>query len=112
VSRAGVSRDDVRRYGSCGGSTEMDVQPAEAGQACRWSERVEGRRRAGRSDDSSRLPDCNPPAVPSARARLRRRLSEKLSPTSPLRDAVETFVRREDAERFIEEVQRGAFRKP
>jgi len=30
-------------------------------------------------------------------------VSEKLSPTSPLGDAVETFVRREDAERFVEE---------
>jgi len=33
-------------------------------------------------------------------------VSEKLSPTSLLGDAVETFVRREAAERFIEEVQR------
>ena len=32
-------------------------------------------------------------------------VSTKLSLTSPLGDAVETFIRREDAERFIEEVR-------
>lgn len=32
-------------------------------------------------------------------------VSEKLSPTSPLGDAIETFIRREDAERFVEEVR-------
>jgi uncharacterized protein (UPF0210 family) len=29
-----------------------------------------------------------------------------LSPTSPLGDSIDTFVRREDAERFIERVER------
>jgi hypothetical protein len=38
-------------------------------------------------------------------ATLRETVSEKLSMTSPLGDAIETFVRREDAERFIEEVR-------
>jgi hypothetical protein len=33
-------------------------------------------------------------------------ISERLSPTFPLGDAVETFVRREDAEQFIEDVRR------
>ena len=32
-------------------------------------------------------------------------VDDSLSPTSPLGDAVETFIRREDAERFIEEVR-------
>ena len=32
-------------------------------------------------------------------------IDDSLSSTSPLGDAVETFVRREDAERFIEEVR-------
>ncbi len=32
-------------------------------------------------------------------------LDERSSPESPLDDAVETFVRRDDAERFIEEVR-------
>ena len=31
-------------------------------------------------------------------------VDDSLSPTSPLGDSIETFVRREDAERFIEEV--------
>jgi hypothetical protein len=31
---------------------------------------------------------------------------ESLSPTSPLSDAIDTFTRREDAERFIASVQR------
>jgi hypothetical protein len=31
-------------------------------------------------------------------------VDHSLSPTSPLGDAVETFIRREDAERFIEKV--------
>jgi hypothetical protein len=30
------------------------------------------------------------------------------SPTSPLGDAVDVFVRREDAERFVEELRRDA----
>ncbi len=33
-------------------------------------------------------------------------LDERSSPDHPLGDAVETFIRREDAERFIEEVRR------
>lgn len=33
-------------------------------------------------------------------------VSEMTSPTSPLGDAIETFVRREDAERFLEDVRR------
>jgi uncharacterized protein (UPF0210 family) len=33
-------------------------------------------------------------------------VDESLSPTSPLGDAVDTFVRREDAERFIANVGR------
>ena len=33
-------------------------------------------------------------------------VDDRLSPTSPLGDAVDTFVRREDAERFIEQVRR------
>ncbi len=33
-------------------------------------------------------------------------LDETLSPTSPLGDAIDVFVRREDAERFIEEIRR------
>jgi hypothetical protein len=32
-------------------------------------------------------------------------VDDSLSVTSPLGDAVETFVRREDAERFVEEVR-------
>jgi hypothetical protein len=32
-------------------------------------------------------------------------LDERSSPDNPLGDAVETFIRREDAERFIEEVR-------
>jgi hypothetical protein len=32
-------------------------------------------------------------------------VDDSLSPTSPLGDAVETFIRREDAERFVEEVR-------
>ena len=32
-------------------------------------------------------------------------VDDSLSPTSPLGDAVETFIRREDAKRFIEEVR-------
>ena len=32
-------------------------------------------------------------------------VDDSLSPSSPLGDAVETFLRREDAERFIEEVR-------
>jgi hypothetical protein len=32
-------------------------------------------------------------------------VDDSLSPTSPLGDAIETFIRREDAERFIEEVR-------
>jgi len=32
-------------------------------------------------------------------------LDDRSSPTHPLGDAVETFIRREDAERFIEEVR-------
>ncbi len=32
-------------------------------------------------------------------------VDDSLSPTSPLGDAVETFIRREDAERFIEKVR-------
>ena len=32
-------------------------------------------------------------------------VDDSLSPSSSLRDAVETFVRREDAERFVEEVR-------
>ena len=32
-------------------------------------------------------------------------VSEKLSPTSPLGEAIDVFVQREDAERFIEEVR-------
>ena len=32
-------------------------------------------------------------------------VASSLSPTSPLGDALETFVRREDAERFVEEVR-------
>jgi len=32
-------------------------------------------------------------------------VSAKLSPASPLGDAVETFIRRKDAERFMEEVR-------
>jgi hypothetical protein len=31
-------------------------------------------------------------------------VDDTLSPTSPLGDAIETFIRREDAERFVEEV--------
>ena len=30
---------------------------------------------------------------------------ESLSPTSPMGDAIQTFIRREDAERFVEEVR-------
>jgi hypothetical protein len=33
-------------------------------------------------------------------------VDESLSPTSPLGDAIDTFVRREDADRFIAKVQR------
>ncbi len=33
-------------------------------------------------------------------------VDDRLSPTSPLGDAVETFIRREDAERVVEEVRR------
>ena len=33
-------------------------------------------------------------------------LDERSSPEHPLGDAVETFIRREDAERFIDEVRR------
>jgi hypothetical protein len=33
-------------------------------------------------------------------------VDDSLSPTSPLRAAIETFIRREDAERFVEEVRR------
>ena len=40
-----------------------------------------------------------------ARASLRARSLNALSPDFPLGDAVEVFVRREDAERFIEEVR-------
>lgn len=32
-------------------------------------------------------------------------VDDSLSPTTPLGDAVETFIHREDAERFIEEVR-------
>jgi hypothetical protein len=32
-------------------------------------------------------------------------IDDSLSPTSPLGDALEVYVRREDAERFIEEVR-------
>jgi len=32
-------------------------------------------------------------------------LDDSLPPTFPLGDAIETFIRREDAERFIEEVR-------
>jgi hypothetical protein len=32
-------------------------------------------------------------------------VDDSLSPSSPLGDGVETFIRREDAERFIEEVR-------
>ena len=32
-------------------------------------------------------------------------IDDSLSQTSPLGDAVETFIRREDAERFIEDVR-------
>jgi hypothetical protein len=32
-------------------------------------------------------------------------IDDSLSPTSPLGDALEVFVRREDAERFIEEIR-------
>ncbi len=32
-------------------------------------------------------------------------IDDSLSPTSPLGDAVETFIRREDAARFLEEVR-------
>ena len=32
-------------------------------------------------------------------------VDDRLSPTRPLADAVETFIRRLDAERFIEEVR-------
>jgi hypothetical protein len=32
-------------------------------------------------------------------------IDDSLSPTFPLGDAVETFIRREDAEHFIEEVR-------
>jgi len=32
-------------------------------------------------------------------------VDDSLSPTSPLGDAVDVFVRREDAERFIDEVR-------
>jgi len=34
-------------------------------------------------------------------------VDDALSPDFPLGDAVETFIRREDAERFIEEVRAG-----
>ena len=33
-------------------------------------------------------------------------VDDSLSPTSPLGDAVETFIRLEDAERFVEAVRR------
>jgi hypothetical protein len=32
-------------------------------------------------------------------------VDDSLSPTCPLSDAIETFIRREDAERFIEQVR-------
>ena len=32
-------------------------------------------------------------------------VDDSLSPTRPLGDAVETFIRREDAERFVEQVR-------
>ncbi|HSF60931.1 MAG TPA: hypothetical protein VLA69_04500 [Gaiellaceae bacterium] len=32
-------------------------------------------------------------------------IDDSLSDSSPLRDAIETFIRREDAERFVEEVR-------
>jgi hypothetical protein len=32
-------------------------------------------------------------------------VDDSLSPTSPLGDAIETFIRREDAERFVQEVR-------
>ncbi len=32
-------------------------------------------------------------------------IDDSLSPTSPLGDTIETFIRREDAARFIEEVR-------
>ena len=32
-------------------------------------------------------------------------VDDSLSPTSPLGDAIETFIRREDAERFMEKVR-------
>ena len=32
-------------------------------------------------------------------------VDDLLSPTFPLGDAIETFIRREDAERFVEEVR-------
>jgi hypothetical protein len=32
-------------------------------------------------------------------------VDDSLSSTSPLGDAIETFIRREDAERFVEEVR-------
>jgi hypothetical protein len=39
------------------------------------------------------------------RARLRRSRNERSSPDHPLGDAVENFLRREDAERFLAEVR-------
>jgi len=33
-------------------------------------------------------------------------VDDSLSPASPLRDAIDVFVRREDAERFIEKIRR------
>ena len=32
-------------------------------------------------------------------------VDETISPTSPLGDAIEVFLRREDAQRFIEEIE-------
>ena len=37
-------------------------------------------------------------------------VDDALSPDFPLGDAIETFIRREDAERFVEEVPSRAYR--
>lgn len=60
--------------------------------------------RAGLTIQPVSLTATRPPSLP--RVLAYGVVSEKLSPTSLLGDAVETFVRREAAERFIEEVQR------
>ena len=44
------------------------------------------------------------PVLPRNLAETATRAASR-SPTSPLGDAIETFVRREDAERFIEEIR-------